>query len=164
MFLPPSEGGIGVLHIESKMAAIQCLHIGDMISNKEAKWIPLAVYWCGHSIRSAAPALPRRNAPNSFQRPKFYQQVMGNFREHRDHVGGLGKAKIKNRFAQWLSSVQLWLPPSTLFVSINLVPFLKPSVELEHTQNGCRLEWSLLHPRLADVFLITSYKYRVHCV
>ncbi len=63
MFLPPSKGGLGILHMESKMAAMHCLHIGDMISDKEAKWISLAVYWCGHSVRSVAPALPRRNAP-----------------------------------------------------------------------------------------------------
>ncbi len=104
MFLPPSRGGLGVINIEDRVAAMQGIHVSKTVSNETAKWKALARYWCAISLRAIAPALLRNNTPLCSAAPEFYKSVLKNFKENKHLVADWRKNNLKAYLAAILES------------------------------------------------------------
>lgn len=104
MFLPPFRGGLGVINIENRVAAMQGKHVQQTVGDEKAKWKNLAKYWCALSLRELAPALLRKNTPLCDSTPKFYKMVLKNFRENKHLVADWEKLTLRSYLASMLDS------------------------------------------------------------
>lgn len=102
MFLPPSRGGLGVINIEDRVAAMQGIHVKQTVGNEVAKWKTLARYWCALSFQKIAPALLRKNTPLCDTAPEFYTNVIKHFRENKHVVADWEKINLKTYLASIL--------------------------------------------------------------
>ena len=142
---PPSQGGLGVMDIESKVATMQGIHIGNIVSEKQTKWRVLAEYWCGTVLRGIIPF--KNNVPHSDARPEFYNSVIRVYRKHRDDVPDWFKTKSK-----------------TLYPVILEARETKPKVERDHTGKDWATIWKrTLCTKLTNKQITLNFKI-VHSV
>jgi hypothetical protein len=74
LYKPILEGGLGVIHIQTKLQAFLLRHLQALINNSSAKWTYFAIYWLGLSLRRYRPAFASLLIPHSESIPLFYQQ------------------------------------------------------------------------------------------
>ena len=87
---PAIEGGLGIFHLETRFAAMRCLHIKQLICNYgAAKWHAFAEYWVGLSLRHWKPEFLCNARPHSFDRPTFYDVTLADFRRLSQRQPGL---------------------------------------------------------------------------
>jgi len=68
------DGGLGVIHILSKLQAFQLKHLKSLILGNSAKWTYFAKYWLGLSLRRYNLSFTSLLIPHSETMPMFYQQ------------------------------------------------------------------------------------------
>ena len=81
LVLPPVEGGLGIFHVESRLAAFRCDHLRRLMIGSSAKWQIFARYWIGLSLRKWAPALASNLFAHSEWRPEFYSKALFELRQ-----------------------------------------------------------------------------------
>ena len=108
--------------IESKVAAIQGVHIGNIVSDKQVKWRSLAEYWCGIPFRESLPL--KNSVPHSDARPEFYNSVVKTYKKYRGDVPDWTKVKQK-----------------TLYQTILEARQTKPKVERDHPGKDWATIW-----------------------
>ena len=62
------------MDIESKVVAIQGVHFGNIVLDKQVKWKSLAEYWCVIPFRESLPL--KKSVPHSDAWPEFYNSVL----------------------------------------------------------------------------------------
>ena len=70
------EGGLGVIHIYSKLQSLQLKHVQSLLKDNPAKWTYFAKYWLGLSLRRYRPDFTSLLLPHSETLPLFYQQCL----------------------------------------------------------------------------------------
>ena len=95
MCLPSSKGGLGVINIEDKIAAMQSTHIKQILDGTKPKWKALAKYWCAMSLRAQNPNLVRVNMPLCDTMPEFYTSVIATYRIYINHIHDWSKITHK---------------------------------------------------------------------
>jgi len=73
MYLESDKGGIGLVHIKSKIKAMQVKHLLQLLNKEYAKWHSFAIYWIGFSLRSFKPEYASNSIPHSDHKPMFYE-------------------------------------------------------------------------------------------
>ena len=76
LYLSKEQGGIGLIHIKSKMQAFQVKHIKQLIYGQYAKWHDFAIYWIGLKLRKYKDKFANNNIPHSYYIPYFYESCI----------------------------------------------------------------------------------------
>lgn len=72
----PAEGGLGVVHIATKIASLRCAHAQRLLEDSPAAWKHFAVYWVGLQLRSFNPALRNMSIPHAESPNSFYSDLL----------------------------------------------------------------------------------------
>ena len=76
-----SSGWSCIVDLESRFAAMRCVHIKQLIVNYgSARWHVFARFWIGLSLRQWNPDFLSNTRPHSFDRPPFYSAALSDFR------------------------------------------------------------------------------------
>ena len=133
------------MDIESKVAAIQGVHIGNIVSDKQVKWRSLAEYWCGIPFRESLPL--KNSVPHSDARPEFYNSVVKTYKKYRGDVPDWTKVKQKTLYQTVLEARQT-----------------KPKVERDHPGKDWATIWKrTLCTKLTNKQITLNFKI-VHSV
>jgi len=77
---PPLEGGLGVTHIETKIASFRAAHVKRLLSDIPAAWTKFALYWIGLQLSIFKPSLRTMLDPHAESPNLFYADVLKNIR------------------------------------------------------------------------------------
>jgi len=81
LVLPPREGGLGIFHVASRLAAYRINHLRQLIVGSQAKWQIYAAFWVGLGLRDLKPEFASNSMPHSEWQPAFYKRAVINLRK-----------------------------------------------------------------------------------
>jgi len=81
LVLPPSEGGLGIFDVTSRLAAYRVNHLRQLIIGSQAKWQIYAAFWVGLQLRDLKPELASNSLPHSKWQPTFYHRAVADLRK-----------------------------------------------------------------------------------
>ena len=81
LYLPCGDGGINLIHLDSKLKALHVKHILKLLYGEYAKWHPLAIYWIGHQISNYKSDFGSNSIPHSLTCSNFYSECLEHFGE-----------------------------------------------------------------------------------
>ena len=73
------EGGLGVLHIDTKIASLRCAYIKRFLDDEPKTWKFLTNYWIGLQLRSFKPSLFTNLIPHAEHPNLFHQNALQHF-------------------------------------------------------------------------------------
>jgi len=81
----PSNGGLGIVDINTKLNSLTCTHIKRLLTVSDIKWKDFAIYWVGHQLRNHSPAFASNLRPHAEVPSPFYERALRTFREVGSH-------------------------------------------------------------------------------
>lgn len=76
----PSNGGLGVIDIESKLESLICSHVKRLLTASDLKWQDFAIYWIGMQLRRHNPVFASNLRPHAESPTPFYEKALAVFR------------------------------------------------------------------------------------
>ena len=77
----PSNGGLGIVHIGSKLNSLLCTHIKRLLTVSGPKWQEFAIYWIGHQLRRHNQTFASNLRPHAEVPSPFYEKALWAFRQ-----------------------------------------------------------------------------------
>ena len=109
--LPRDKGGLNIVDIETKIAAMRVKHILTAIDT-DAKWKFFTIYWIGLTLNTYYPNITDNRSPHSETIPIFYQQAL----------------RLFHRFKQ-LSADKVKPTTKNIYLLLKSSPIHKPKIE-----------------------------------
>ena len=73
MYLPPKEGGVGIVCIHAKVQSLLLMQVFKVYQNTNAPWVGFGHMWLGLALRKHAGYVFRNNQPHCLEgAPPFY--------------------------------------------------------------------------------------------
>ena len=86
MYCNKQNGGVGIIDIEKKLAALKSSHIKSLLYSNHSKWKTLAVYWFGFHLKHIEPIFGSNMIPHSDHKPRFYLLLLDVFKTITSHL------------------------------------------------------------------------------
>jgi hypothetical protein len=80
VLLPRLEGGLGLIHIPSRLASLRVMHLKRFLVGDNIKWHSFARYWAALSLRHFRADLWSNLEPHSVWQPTYYHRALRDVR------------------------------------------------------------------------------------
>jgi hypothetical protein len=86
LICPLADGGLNLLHVPSRLAALRVIHLVHFLRDKPVTWHVFVRYWAGLSLRHFRADLASNLLPHSDWQPDFYRRALADLRVYNSFV------------------------------------------------------------------------------
>jgi len=160
LVLPPIEGGLGINHVKSRLAALRGDHLRQLLVGSQAKWQYFAAFWAGLSLRRWAPRLASNFLPHSEWQPEYYLAALNEFRKIFGDPLGPDPLGLKVKATYRLHLKQAALKPRCIAATptINFNATWRALNCFDLDPRARDVMWRLAH----NVLPVRAFLYRIH--